>query len=53
MPKLLAKFAAAPTRDNALRVVRYANQHRFALLLLSPEDRAILYNVFNLLTEAK
>lgn len=45
MSKLLERFAAKPTIDNAWRVARYESQHPMSTCLLSATDREIYSRV--------
>lgn len=51
MSKLIAKFVAAPTRDNALRIARHAQKHPFASLMLTSAEWVHLKAAYDLLKE--
>lgn len=43
MTKLLNKFAANPSKENAARVMAYSAKHPMAMCLLTPEEFAIYH----------
>lgn len=51
MGKLLAKYAAKPTTENALRVAKYARQHPFASLMLTTQEAETLRAVYEHIRE--
>jgi hypothetical protein len=42
MQKLIDRYRANPTADNAKRVLAHARKHPFATLLLSSDDLALI-----------
>jgi hypothetical protein len=50
MQKLLEKYRANPTKENAKRLLDYTRKHPFASILLTPEDQATIEDAIDSIT---